>query len=196
MRLDSVTLCSHMRAAAILGLGCTPKNLKPFQDATDPAPNKPIEWRTGMPGWPTRSTSSCCSAVTEPCTVTSGNWCNSGCRYWWFRPAAATILPALSDCGASGDSLAAWRTFCAEPANVRSIDLGVIMPAESEKLGTRKRGSRYFCCAAGVGLDGEIARRANELPRWMRGHGGYALSLIPALIRFAPSRIKICTLTS
>ena len=32
-----------MRAAAILGLGCSPKSLKPFQ--TD----KAIEWRIGMP---------------------------------------------------------------------------------------------------------------------------------------------------
>jgi NAD kinase len=33
-----------MRAAAILGLGCSPKNLAPFQsDATN------VEWRMGMP---------------------------------------------------------------------------------------------------------------------------------------------------
>ena len=33
-----------MRAAAILGLGCSPKDLKPFQS------NKSIEWLVGMPG--------------------------------------------------------------------------------------------------------------------------------------------------
>ena len=32
-----------MRAAAILGLGCSPKNLTPFQV------DKTIEWREGMP---------------------------------------------------------------------------------------------------------------------------------------------------
>ncbi len=45
---------------------------------------------------------------------------------------------------------------------------------------------RYFCCVGGVGLDGEVARRANRLPRWLRGNGGYALSLLPALAKFAP----------
>ncbi|MBZ5707028.1 MAG: hypothetical protein LAN63_16910 [Acidobacteriia bacterium] len=49
----------------------------------------------------------------------------------------------------------------------------------------------YFCCVGGVGLDGDIARRANHLPRWVRGHGGYVLSLLPALLRFAPRLIKI-----
>ena len=33
-----------MRAAAILGLGCSPKHLKPFQS------NKSVEWLMGVPG--------------------------------------------------------------------------------------------------------------------------------------------------
>jgi len=40
---------------------------------------------------------------------------------------------------------------------------------------------RYFCCVAGCGLDSLTARRANRMPRWLRGHGGYALALLPAL---------------
>jgi diacylglycerol kinase family enzyme len=44
---------------------------------------------------------------------------------------------------------------------------------------------------AGIGLDGEVARRANQLPRWLRGHGGYALALMPAIFRFGPMRMKI-----
>jgi diacylglycerol kinase family enzyme len=51
--------------------------------------------------------------------------------------------------------------------------------------------SVYFSCAAGVGLDGEIARRANSLPRWLRAHGGYALSLPAALLRFRPFDLKL-----
>ena len=43
---------------------------------------------------------------------------------------------------------------------------------------------RFFCCVGGVGLDGEVARRANRLPRWLRGNGGYALALLPALAKF------------
>jgi len=49
----------------------------------------------------------------------------------------------------------------------------------------------YFGTVAGVGLDGEIARRANHLPRWFRGNGGYALTLLPTLFRFAALPMKI-----
>jgi diacylglycerol kinase family enzyme len=53
-------------------------------------------------------------------------------------------------------------------------------------------GSRhFFCCVGGVGLDGAIARRANKLPRWVRGHGGYVLSLLPELLRFAAFPMKV-----
>ena len=49
----------------------------------------------------------------------------------------------------------------------------------------------YFCCVAGVGLDSEIARRANDLPKWLRAHGGYALSAPREFLRFAPFPMKI-----
>ena len=42
-----------------------------------------------------------------------------------------------------------------------------------------------------MGLDGEISRRANALPRWVRAHGGYALSLPAALLRFQPFDLKL-----
>jgi diacylglycerol kinase family enzyme len=51
--------------------------------------------------------------------------------------------------------------------------------------------SRYFCCVGGLGLDAEIARRANQLPRWIRRRGGYAFSLLPALLGFQVPRVKI-----
>jgi len=97
------------------------------------------------------------------------------------------------------DSLAAWRRFCTRPDNVRTIALGLITPLESTDEAPASQATspavvhsaRYFCCAAGVGLDGEVARRANKLPRWLRAHGGYALSLAPAIFRFAPQSIKI-----
>lgn len=54
----------------------------------------------------------------------------------------------------------------------------------------------YFSCAAGVGLDGEIARRANTLPRWLRAHGGYALSMPAALLRFQPFVVRLSTAQS
>src|ERR1039458_6213556 len=46
---------------------------------------------------------------------------------------------------------------------------------------------------AGVGLDGEVGRGANGLPRWLRGRGGYLLSLAPTIFTFAPLRMKILT---
>jgi diacylglycerol kinase family enzyme len=98
------------------------------------------------------------------------------------------------------DSLSVWKKFCAGSANVHSIDLGVISAGQSasDAPPTIIQGSapheqvlRYFCCVAGVGLDGEVAARANGLPRWLRGHGGYLLSLVPTMLKFAPLRIKI-----
>jgi diacylglycerol kinase family enzyme len=46
---------------------------------------------------------------------------------------------------------------------------------------------------AGVGIDGEVSRRANRLPRWLRGNGGYLLALAPTIFTFAPASIKILT---
>jgi len=98
------------------------------------------------------------------------------------------------------DSLAAWERFCQGTANVREIDLGTITSwkkaqsaAGDSRLETQDSGlgTRYFACVAGIGLDGEVSRRANGLPRWLRGHGGYVLSLLPAIFQFAPFRMKI-----
>jgi diacylglycerol kinase (ATP) len=91
------------------------------------------------------------------------------------------------------DSLAAWRRFSFGGDNVRSIDLGVIAPRIADRQSTgeaRAPHQHYFCCVGGVGLDGEIARRANQLPRWLRGHGGYFLNFLPALLGFAPVSMK------
>ena len=44
-----------------------------------------------------------------------------------------------------------------------------------------------------MGIDGEVARRANQLPRWLRGNGGYVLSMIPTIFSFAPFRMKVST---
>ena len=90
------------------------------------------------------------------------------------------------------DSLAAWRKFCSGGSNVWTIDLGTIVPLG---LADAAKGARamqhYFCCVAGVGLDGEVARRANQLPRWLRAHGGYVLSLLPALAKYKPGSMRI-----
>jgi diacylglycerol kinase family enzyme len=51
--------------------------------------------------------------------------------------------------------------------------------------------SKYFCCIAGLGIDAEINRRANMLPRWLKSNGGYALSAPREFVRFAPFPMKI-----
>ena len=84
------------------------------------------------------------------------------------------------------DSLAAWAQFCRGARNVRTIDLGC-----DYSTGRGATSGTYFCCVAGVGLDGEVAGRANQLPRWLRGHGGYALSMLPTIFSFRALPVKI-----
>ena len=98
-----------------------------------------------------------------------------------------------------GYALAAWRQFAGgeqlDEKNVRRIDLGVISaissantsPAASEP----EPHGRYFCCVGGVGLDAEVARRANQLPRALRRRGGYLLSLLPALSGFQALAVRV-----
>jgi len=98
------------------------------------------------------------------------------------------------------DSVTAWQKYCCDAANVCRVDLGVIFPTDiaSEALAPHEPAQpplspRYFCCVAGVGLDGEVSRRANRLPRWLRRRGGYLLSLVPTIFTFAPLPMKILT---
>jgi diacylglycerol kinase (ATP) len=176
-----------MRAAAILGLGCSPKELRPFQ-----AEGK-IEWRMGMPA----------SGDEADVILLFGG---DGTIHRHLGQLVRLGLPVLVVPAGSGndfacslglrrvrDSLAAWRKFCGEAANLRTIDLGVISCLESAGGAPAPHEPRYFCCVAGVGLDGEVSRRANRLPRWLRGHGGYVLSLAPTIFTFAPLPMKILT---
>jgi diacylglycerol kinase (ATP) len=184
-----------MRAAAILGLGCSQKNLRPFQD------DKAIDWRIGMPA----------SADQADVILLFGG---DGTIHRHLGQLVKLGLPVLVVPAGSGndfaralglrrvrDSVAAWKKFCAGATNVRTMDLGMITPVEDaggapaphELARDLAPGTRYFCCVAGVGLDGEVSRRANTLPRWLRGHGGYVLSLAPAILRFAPLPMKILT---
>jgi diacylglycerol kinase (ATP) len=177
-----------MRAAAILGLGCSPKNLAPFQsDAT-------IDWRIGMP------------AVADQADIIL-LFGGDGTIHRHLGQLVTLGLPVLVVPAGSGNdfaralglrrvraSLAAWRRFCAGQGNVRAIDLGAITVLRVAGESPAPHASaHYFCSVAGIGLDGEVARRANKLPRWLRGHGGYALSLAPTVFRFAPLPMKIFT---
>jgi diacylglycerol kinase (ATP) len=174
-----------MRAAAIFGLGCSLESLKPFQtDLT-------IDWRIGMPA----------AADSDDVILLFGG---DGTVHRHLGQLVKLGLPVLVVPVGSGndfaralglhslrDSLAAWRRFCSGHGNLRTIDLGVILPLGGDA--GRAPAPHYFCSVAGVGLDGEVARRANELPRWVRGHGGYALTLVPTIFCFAAFPMKIST---
>src|ERR1700756_3185147 len=176
-----------MRAAAILGLGCSSKDLKPFQ--TD----EQIDWLIGTPR---------ASDEADVILLFGGD----GTVHRHLRQLVKLGLPALVVPAGSGndfatslglrgvrDSLAAWKKFCGGSGNLREIDLGVIQPPAVAGEAPPPHEARFFCCVGGVGLDGEVARRANRLPRWLRRHGGYVLSLAPAIFSFAPLPMKIFT---
>jgi diacylglycerol kinase (ATP) len=179
-----------MRAAAIFGLGCSPKNLKPFQIDTN------IDWRIGMPA---------ASDEADIILLFGGD----GTVHRYLSQVVSLGLPVLVVPAGSGndfaralgmrrisDSLAAWRCFSQQQGNVRDIDLGVITPLEEaggvpSTIAKGRSAPRYFSCVAGVGLDGEVSRRATALPRWLRRHGGYAITLVPTILKFVPLPIKI-----
>jgi len=179
-----------MRAAAILGLGCSSRNLQPFQ--TD----KTVDWQIGMPG---------SGAEADVILVFGGD----GTVHRHLGLLVRLGLPVLVVPAGSGndfaralglrsmrDSVVSWRKYCDGQKNVRGIDLGVISALEDADGAPAPHGLRYFCCVAGCGLDSEVARRANELPRWLRANGGYVLSLIPSIFRFVPVPMRIGLLKS
>jgi diacylglycerol kinase (ATP) len=188
-----------MRAAAIFGLGCSPTDLEPFQ--YDQADDTGIDWRIGTPS----------SEEQADVILLFGG---DGTVHRHLGQLVRLRLPVLVVPAGSGndfaralglrrvsDSLTAWRKFFTGSGNVRDIDLGVISameiaggaPSTTAQGRSAPHAHSYFCCVAGVGLDSEVARRANRLPRWLRAHGGYVLSLAPAIFSFSPLPMKILT---
>ncbi len=187
-----------MRAAAIFGLGSSPRDLKPFQDGSS------VSWQTGLPA---------SSDETDVIILFGGD----GTLHRHLPQLVRLRQPLLIVPRGSGndfaralgiksfrDALSAWRAFCAGSGNGREVDLGLITQLATEVVGPgsvrlETRGfsywvpnkSYYFACIGSVGLDAEIARRANELPRWMRSHGGYALALPTTLAKFKPRQMTI-----
>lgn len=177
-----------MRAAAIFGLGSSEKNLSAFKKNVD------ANWWIGMPT---------ASSEVDAILIFGGD----GTIHRHLPRLVELKLPVLVvPCGSGNDfarslhlttqksSLRAWRQFSQGAGKIREIDLGVISSfAEDEKRASdvSRTDLHYFCCVAGVGLDSEVARRANNLPQWLRGYGGYAASLPGALLRFCPFRAKL-----
>jgi diacylglycerol kinase (ATP) len=181
-----------MRAAAILGLNCDERDLEPFRRAA------PADWTIGLPG-----------PESKPDAVLMFG--GDGTIHRHLKPLVELGAPVLVVPRGSGNdfaralnirkvehSLEAWRNFVSnQSAHVRRIDLGIIKPIAlvdpflSIGLDEALITPRYFCCVGGVGLDGEVARRANALPRWLRARGGYLLSLPAAVLRYAPPRMEL-----
>lgn len=160
-----------MRVAVIFGLGTGSADLAPFQSHSS------SEWLQGLPA----------SAKDADAVVIFGG---DGTIHRHLQALVRLQLPVLIVPAGSGndfaralklrstrDSLRTWRDFEIGKVKARAIDLGVIVPsAEPDR-------THYFCTVAGCGLDSAVARRANRMPRWLRGHGGYALALLPLLFK-------------
>ena len=172
-----------MRAAAILGPGASPKDVTPFQRSS-------TTWLSGLPAN---------ASDVDAILIFGGD----GTVHRYLAQLVELHLPVLVvPCGSGNDfaralglgrqheALAAWAQFVKGGSNVWTIDLGVIAPLAGEAPAPHEQ-RRYFCCVGGVGLDGEVARRANRLPRWLRGNGGYVLALFPALAEFTPSETTL-----
>jgi diacylglycerol kinase (ATP) len=160
-----------MRAAVIFGLGTSPADLKPFQSGS------PTKWLQGLPA---------SSGDADAILIFGGD----GTIHRHLPALVRLHLPVLIVPAGSGndfaralnlrsmqDSLRVWRDFEAGNVQAQAVDLGVIVPSASPER------TYYFCCIAGCGLDAATARRANQMPRWLRGHGGYALAMLPLLLK-------------
>jgi len=184
-----------MRAAVIFGLDSSEKDLIPFRASLH------CDWVIGVPA---------SSSEADAVVIFGGD----GTVHRHLPRLVKLQLPVLIvPCGSGNDfaravklggrkkSLEAWRRFSLNGDNVRSIDLGTITPISGDRSASQGRFDSapgrsashkyYFCCVGGVGLDAEVARRANQLPRWLRGHGGYVVSLPPAVFKFAALPMKI-----
>ena len=162
------------------------RNLRPFQI------DESIKWRIGIP-------------VAEDQAEAILLFGGDGTVHRYLTEIVSLGLPLLVVPAGSGndfarglglhsvrDSLTAWRRLCAGEGNLFTIDLGVLTSLEVADGAYAPQGcAHYFCTVAGIGLDSEVSRRANALPRWLRGHGGYALSLAPTIFHFAPFPVKI-----
>jgi len=83
------------------------------------------------------------------------------------------------------NSLDLAGNFAAGKAKMREVDVGIV---------TNKYGHETpFCCVGGVGLDAKAAEFANEMPRWMRGNGGYLLGMARAVLQAPSLRLRIYT---
>jgi hypothetical protein len=70
-------------------------------------------------------------------------------------------------------ALRLWKQFLATRTDTRLIDLGLVTSREPLTA------SHLFCNVANFGIDADINRRANRLPRFIRANGGYISRSFP-----------------
>ena len=170
-----------MRAAVIFGLGTSPADLKPFQAGSR------TEWLQGLPA-------SSGGSDVDAILIFGGD----GTIHRHLPALVRLQLPVLIVPAGSGndfaralnlrsvrDSLRVWHDFESGKIRARAIDLGVIVPSASPEH------AHYFCGVAGCGLDSAATRRANQMPRWLRGHGGYAMALLPMLLKLPAFSMRL-----
>jgi len=168
-----------MRAAAIFGLGTSPANLEIFRKGSS------TSWSEGLPAW---------ASDADAVVVFGGD----GTIHRHLGALVRLGLPVLVVPTGSGNDLAralklhsvkeslkVWRNFESGKRQPQKIDLGIIRRSAPPHM------DRYFCCVAGCGLDALVARRANQMPRWLRSHGGYVLAFMPALFRLPAYAMKL-----
>jgi diacylglycerol kinase (ATP) len=168
-----------MRAAAIFGPGTSPADLKPFQS------NSQTAWQHGLPAT---------TADADAILIFGGD----GTIHRHLAALVRLQLPVLIVPSGSGndfarainlrsmrDSLRAWRNFERGKTKARAVDLGVVVSSASPDQ------KHFFCCVAGCGLDSAVSRKANRMPRWLRGHGGYVVALLPLLFKLPAFSVKL-----
>ena len=176
-----------MRAAAIVGLGASSSDLQPFQN------HPQVDWTIGLP---------ISRDHADVILIFGGD----GTIHRHLAQLVELNRPILViPCGSGNDfaralglyrvrhSLTAWQTFL-KVRRAQTIDLGTItpiLPNSTAGASCPAGATRYFCCAGACGLGSDAARRASQLPAWLRARGGYALSLLAALRAFEPVRVRV-----
>lgn len=168
-----------MRATVIFGLRTSPADLEPFQIGSR------SEWLQGLPA---------SSGDADAILIFGGD----GTIHRHLPALVRLQIPVLVVPAGSGndfaralklrskrDSLSLWREFEAGKIQARAIDLGLIVSSATSERG------HYFCSVAGCGMDSSAARRANRMPPWLRGNGGYALALLPALFKLPAFSMRL-----
>ena len=176
---DFLITFSAMRVSVILGPASDEKDLQPFKEVEN------VSWQNGIPKE---------KRDADVIFLLGGD----GTIHHHLPKLMELQLPVLIVPRGSGNdfaralnlhgsksSLAAWKKFVSGAGNVQLVDVGVIKADGSPGR------EHLFCTVAGVGIDGEVARRANGLPRLLRGNGGYVFTLLPTIFQFAPFPMKV-----